>query len=553
MLCSLTIKNYVLIKELNFEPKAGLSTITGETGAGKSILLGALGLITGHRADTQTLLDKDEKCVVEAVFDITNYSLNTFFEDNDLDFESKTIIRREINPAGKSRAFINDVPVTLDILKSLGKLLIDVHSQGETQELHGKEYQVKVVDFLTDSVTLARKYSAQFSALKKFKKALEVLKANANQGSQEQEFNLFLLQELQSINLESIDFNSLESEVKSIENFGEIKTSLASLIQLIDGEEVSVNQLLGVSLQQVKTLTKLSSKYEDLEQKASDIFYNIQELIKTITHENEAMEIDEETAQLKLDQFNVLQTLLKKHRVDNVVQLIEIKEELERKTNLVANFDGEIANLENTIIAETEKLLSVGEKLHEHRLSKSGLVSKRIVSICQELGISEAEFSIDFDALVNPTNFGLYDMRLLFSANKGIALQEMSKAASGGEFSRLMFAIKSLLAEKTHLPTIIFDEIDTGISGEIALKMGALMRKMGLKHQMISITHLPQIAAKGEHHFFVYKDHSGAVSSSNIRLLSTEERTVKIAEMIAGNNPGATALQSAKELLEFEN
>ncbi len=549
MLCSLKIQNYVLIQQLNFKPQEGLNTITGETGAGKSILLGALGLITGQRADVNTLLDKEQKCIVEASFDIGKYNLHSLFETLDLDYETKTLIRREINPAGKSRAFINDSPVTLDVLKTLGNRLIDIHSQNETQQLHTKEYQEDVLDFLSDSFELKKEYTAQYKLLRHLKKQLLDLQSNAERGSKEQEYNLFLLNELSAIKLEEINQKILEDEVKSIENFSEIKSNLAELDQIIESSEISISSLLALSLQQTKNLAKLSGKYSALDEQMLELSTSLQELYKIIVKENESLDIDEDNAQLKLDQYTTLQNLLRKHKVLEVAELIALRDQLIQKTNLVANFDQEISKIEKKLKEENKQLVVLGEKLHKNRSAKSEVINQKIISICQLLGISEAGFKIEFTPTPQATVFGLYDIQFMFSANKGIALQEMSKAASGGEFSRLMFAVKSLLAEKIHLPTIIFDEIDTGISGEIALKMGALMQKMGENHQMICITHLPQIAAKGQHHFFVYKDHSGQVSSSNIRKIESEERIGKIAEMIGGNNPGQSAINSAIDLI----
>ncbi len=549
MLCSLKIQNYVLIQQLNFKPQEGLNTITGETGAGKSILLGALGLITGQRADVNTLLDKEQKCIVEASFDIGKYNLHSLFETLDLDYETKTLIRREINPAGKSRAFINDSPVTLDVLKTLGNRLIDIHSQNETQQLHTKEYQEDVLDFLSDSLELKKEYTAQYKLLRHLKKQLLDLQSNAERGSKEQEYNLFLLNELSAIKLEEINQKILQDEVKSIENFSEIKSNLAELDQIIESSEISISSLLALSLQQTKNLAKLSGKYSALDEQMLELSTSLQELYKIIVKENESLDIDEDNAQLKLDQYTTLQNLLRKHKVLEVVELIALRDQLIQKTNLVANFDQEISKIEKKLKEENKQLVVLGEKLHKNRSAKSEGINQKIISICQLLGISEAGFKIEFTPTPQATVFGLYDIQFMFSANKGIALQEMSKAASGGEFSRLMFAVKSLLAEKIHLPTIIFDEIDTGISGEIALKMGALMQKMGENHQMICITHLPQIAAKGQHHFFVYKDHSGQVSSSNIRKIESEERIGKIAEMIGGNNPGQSAINSAIDLI----
>lgn len=549
MLSSLNIKNYALIRDLKFTPKNGLNTITGETGAGKSILLGALGLITGNRADTHVLLDKTTKCVVEGHFKIHNYQLTHIFETLDIDYEDLTIIRREITPAGKSRAFVNDTPVTLDVLKKLGARLIDVHSQNETIKLNTQNYQSRILDFLTDSHTARDRFKKQFHLLKGLEKQLTEIKSTAEKEKSELDYHSFLLNELNEIDFEGLDADKLENEVKAIENFSDIKEGLAELNQAFESSEYSLIQLISEAVQSSKNLSKLSPQYQKIEERIHSLYYEITDLSKEITNEDGSLEIDEENIAQKIELYNKLQALLKKHQAADVAQLAQIKNDLEDKTAKASSVDENISQLERKIASETEKALNLAGKLHKSRSHHNQEINQKIAAVCAELGMPETVFEIGFEQLPELKLNGLYDIKFLFSSNKGVKPEEISKVASGGEFSRLMFAIKSLLATKTHLPTIIFDEIDTGISGEIALKMGRIMQEMSSEHQLICITHLPQIAAKGEHHFFVFKDNSGSTTESNIRQLVKEERTLKIAEMIGGDQPGEMAIKSAEELL----
>lgn len=549
MLSALNIKNYALIKNLKFEPQKGLNTITGETGAGKSILLGALGLITGKRADTNVLLDKTSKCIVEAHFNISEYDLKPFFESTDLDYEAETIVRREISPAGKSRAFVNDTPVNLAILTQLGSFLIDVHSQNETIQLNSQKYQTEILDGLTDSFGELKTYKAQYKVVNKLKKELNAIVESAEKEKSELDYHSFLLTELTEIDLDAIDGEKLETEIKAIENFSEIKSDLGNLINLLEDSEYSISKNLSEALQLSKNLTKLSPNLASIEERLNSLLFEQEDLAKEITATADNLDIDTDSIEDKIALFDSIQNLYRKHHVDTTEALLIIKQDLEQKTSYASNIDANIDKLKAELEKENAKLLALANKLHLSRSKNNASICKQIEAICTELGMPNTKFDIKHEELDELTNNGLYNIKFMFSANKGISTEELSKVASGGEFSRLMFAIKSILATKTHLPTIIFDEIDTGISGEIALKMGILMQKMSIEHQLICITHLPQIASKGENHYFVYKDNSGKTTSSNIRLLEQSERKIKIAEMIAGENPGETALRSAEELL----
>lgn len=550
MLHNLYIKNYALIKDTEFCPEVGLNTLTGETGAGKSILLGALGLVSGKRADTSVLLDKESKCVVEATFKLNETFFKPFFIELDLDFEPETIIRREISNSGKSRAFVNDTPVNLEALKQLGTHLIDIHSQHETIKLNSVAYQTDILDLLTDSKPLLSTYQEQYKKVQELKKVLRETINSAQKEKSELDYNLFILKELNEIEYDGLDIEKLENDVKLIENFAEIKNLLSSLHHLLDDGEYSVSNLLGEATTLTKDLSKLSPEHRSFNERLQVIFTEAQDLAKEVSNSNEYLDIDENETQEKIKTYSKTQHLLQKHAVSTVTELSEIKTKLEISTQKASNLDEYIQDLEKQIDQENNDLTNKGKKLFKNRFNNIESMNKSISLLCKELGMPDAIFEVVHSPLETPGKHGLNNIQFMFSANKGRAGEELGKVASGGEFSRLLFSLKSLLAEKTNLPTIIFDEIDTGISGEIALKMGKLMQQMSDKHQLICITHLPQIAAKGKHQFFVYKDNSGTTTTSHIRLLKPDERLRKIAEMIAGENPDTNAIASAKSLLD---
>lgn len=549
MLTKLYIKNYALIQDSEFTPKNGLNTLTGETGAGKSILLGALGLVTGKRADTSVLLQKDNKCVVEATFNLKQEFFQPLFQEHDLDFEAETIIRREISNSGKSRAFVNDTPLNLDTLKKIGIHLIDIHSQNETIKLNSVAYQTDILDLLTDSKPFLKVYQEQYKTVQHLKKELEETIKNAQQHKSELDYNLFLLNELNEVRLEEIDVPALENEVKLIENFTEVKGLLSGLNGLLEEGEYNITDLLGEASILTRDLSKLSPEHEKFNARLLSIINELQDLSNEISNSNDYLEIDENEVKEKINVYSKTQNLLQKHGVNTSEELLQIKNDLEQSTQKASNLDNHLLELKENIEKQESILLKKGDKLHRNRFKEVPFFNKQISSLCKDLGMPDAVFEIKHLPLEKPNLFGLNHIQFMFTANKGRQSEELGKVASGGEFSRLMFSLKYLLAEKTNLPTILFDEIDTGISGEIALKMGTLMQKMSKTHQLICITHLPQIASKGASQFFVYKNNTGPITTSHIRLLEPEERLNKIAEMIAGENPNQSAIESAKELL----
>lgn len=550
MLKKLQIQNYALIKELTFQPNSRLNTITGETGAGKSIMLGALGLILGKRADTKSLFDDNQKCIIEGVFDIDNYHLESLFEENDLDYQKETIIRREITPAGKSRAFINDTPTTLDVLKDIGNQLIDIHSQHDTQFLKKKDIQLTLIDAFSESFGLLKDYQSTFKAYQKSNKALLDLKASAINSKSELDYNTHLLNELVALTPVEGEEVDIEKEMKLIDNIEVIKTNLFSAQNALNNEDSGSEKGLYEASSHLKEIELLSDNYAQLSERLQNIQHELADIVSEIESENENIEFDQARSEEVKGRYDQLQALLKKHFCSTAKELIDIQSTLKDKVSSTNNLDEKIESLE----LDTKKLLlkvnDLGQKLSQKRTECFSKLSYEIELIISQLGMPDAVFKITRSEIA-PTNTGIDEIKFHFSANKGRTPIELKSAASGGEMSRLMFAIKGIMADKVALPTIIFDEIDTGISGEVAMQMGGLMTKTSKRHQIITITHLPQIAAQGESHFFVFKQDNTTQTESSIRELNQAEREQEIAEMIGGKTPSQTALDSARELLGY--
>lgn len=549
MLKHLLIKNYALIQELSITPSANLNIITGETGAGKSIMLGAVGLLLGNRADTKSLLNEDSKCVIEGQFDLREYNLESLFKKEDLDFEENTIIRREISPSGKSRAFVNDTPVTLDVLKKLGIKLMDVHSQHETLQLGKNTFQLKFIDVFANTIGIRNEYFRLYTAYKNSLKTLNDLKAENESMSKEADYNTFLLDELSEAKLQPDEQDSLEKSVKLMEHAEEIKAKLNESISILTNDEFSVTsgmQQLRVALNQ---LSKYSDTYKKLAERIESTLIELNDISSEIEKAESDVNFDPEEAQLAQDRLSLIYQLQQKHSVLDVSSLLEIQSELEEKVSRTLNLSDEITKAEQ----ETERLLKEvnqkGEELSNKRQSCFEKLSKELTSLLSEVGMPDATIEI-VRTEIEPEASGLDEIQILFSANKGIAPQQLSKVASGGEFSRLMFCIKYILASKIAMPTVIFDEIDTGVSGEIAIKLGKLMKKMAQNHQLITISHLPQIAAKGDQHYFVYKDNSSDKAVSKIKELDENQRIEEIAKMLGGDSPSQVAFENAKELMQ---
>lgn len=549
MLKSLSISNYALIDQLLMQPSSGLSMITGETGAGKSIMLGAVGLLLGNRADTKVLLHEDKKCVVEGVFEIGDYQLEAFFEENELDFDQTCIIRREISPGGKSRSFVNDTPVLLDVLKLLGSRLMDVHSQHDTLLLGDGSYQLQLVDSFSQSQSEKNTYQSAYRNYKKSKKRLEELKQKASELQKEADFNQFLLDELSSLALVPGEQAELESTQEILENAEEIKLKINEMLALFQEEQYGVLNGLGQISHTFSALERLAHKFGGVRERFQSAFIELKDLAETLSDEESKVELDFgklEEIRLRLSRIYQLQ---KKHGVSSVEELMAIEKDLADKVFQFQNLDESLAITEAEYKEAEKAMRTAGVLLSKKRKGCFDSFAEQLQNLLKDLGMENARVRIE-SREITPAGSGIDEVEVLFSANKGGQLQPLKKVASGGEFSRLLFAIKYLMADKMAMPTLIFDEIDTGISGEVALQMVRMMKDIANKHQVICITHLPQVAAKGERHFFVYKDNSSEKTISKIKLLAQDERVHELAKMIAGANPSAFALESAKELLQ---
>lgn len=549
MLTSLSIKNYTLIENLNIDFSSGFSVITGETGAGKSMLLGALGLVLGKRADLSSVKNQQEKCVIEAVFSVEKYGLKAFFEDNDLDFENETIIRREILPNGKSRAFVNDSPVNLNQLEVLGDMLMDIHSQHQTRELSEEKYQFEVLDILAQNEGLLLEYSQQLNEYKKNKKALEKAENSLKELFKEKEYNLFLFNELNDSNLRENEQEELESEFEKLNNVEIIKEVLSKTILLADNEPLGITQNLNEIKSSFQKIASFSQAYQEILERISSIHIELEDILSEVNNLSENITDNPVELDRIGDKLQLIYTLQKKHQVNSVEALIRIKDNLEQKVVSADDLDLVIAKTRK-IIAQNEMLLDkIALALYNNRKKAIKIFDQKITALLAELGMANARFDIKLNQTGNYFTNGKDQIEFLFSANKGGSFGLLKKTASGGELSRIMLTIKAVLAEYKAMPTIIFDEIDTGVSGEIALKMAQIMQDISKNRQVISITHLPQIASKGNNHYKVYKSVTEVDTVSDLKLLSNKERIEEIAEMLSGKHPSESALSHAKTLL----
>jgi DNA repair protein RecN (Recombination protein N) len=548
MLKHLTIKNYALIKSLHLSPSTHLNVVTGETGAGKSIMLGAIGLLMGNRADTKVLWDENDKCITEATFEIGNYNLQSFFTSEDLDYDTTTVIRREISPGGKSRAFINDTPVTLDVMKKLGGMLMDIHSQHETLQLGNQAFQLKLIDAFAGNKELLNGYTEVWRQYQTSKKEYETLVRDADSLRQESDYINFQLTELLAANLEDGEQEKIESEVKIMEHAEEIKSRFHTIVQLLSDSEFNSRSSIAEAKVNLQHLAAFAPHYETLFQRLESVRIELDDIINEIEKEEERVEFDPNHAEVIKERLNLIYRLLKKHRVNQLPELLAIQEELQRKSQLTTNLDESIAKAKAEFQKAEKELNTQAVKLTAARKKAFDPLCKEIIALLKELGIADAVLKIEHQE-TTPSNSGADAIEIVFSANKGITPRPLAQVASGGEFSRLMFCIKYVMATKTSMPTLILDEIDNGISGEVAIKLGTLMKAMAKRHQLITISHLPQIAAKADAHYFVYKDNTSSKTISNIKALTETERVEEIAKMIGGDAPSKIARENAKELL----
>lgn len=550
MLKELEIKNYALIEHLHLQPHQALNIITGETGAGKSIMLGAIGLLLGNRADTKALFNENEKCVIEALFDITAYQMQYLFDNADLDYQAQTTIRREIAPSGKSRAFINDTPVNLDTLKLIGTKLLDVHSQHDNLQLGNHIFQLNIVDLFANNQNLLKEYQIAYKAYSQIKKQYQQKQKEYAEFQKEYDYNSFLYKELEEAKLLPDEQEEAEQELQKLERSEEIKTKFQRIALYLSVGDNAVTDELRMNTNLLSSLTDISAVYAELYERLESCRAELQDIADEIEKEYESIEYSPEKIEELNQRLSLIYQLQKKHQAKTIQELLKKQEILEEKVRKVENFDDEIQELSSQLKEKKIILDQKGVILSDSRHQIKAILAQELMQLLNELGMPNAVLQVNITPQ-EPTQEGIDIVNFLFSANKGVNPQEISKVASGGEFSRLMLAVKYILANKTALPTIIFDEIDTGISGEIAFKMGKMFQIMSHQHQIMAITHLPQIASKGNNHYFVYKDNNAERTISRIKQLSEQERIQEIAQMISGSTISENSIRSAKELLEI--
>ncbi len=550
MLIKLYVQNYALIKELDVELENGLTIITGETGAGKSILLGALSLILGTRADSSVLLDKNEKCIVEGTFRIEEYELNEFFISNELDYETVTILRREINPAGKSRAFINDTPVTVNLLKELGDRLIDIHSQHQTLMLNDNSFQLNLIDSFSGTAKLKNKYSYTYSNYRKLKKEYSIVKEKADKNRADLEYYQFQFNQLEEAKLDKGEQAELETEQELLGHTEEIKLALSSSSNLFFAEGISILSMLREAKANLGRIRTFLPDGESLLSRTESSLIELDDLAAEIEKLAVSIEADPQRLIQVNNRLDIIYALIQKHRVNDLNELINKKEEIKDFIKSIVSGDERLIELEGLLEKEANTLKIISEEMSDKRKSVLPDIESRITELLKQLGIPNAKFRISLTQLQDFTPTGIDQADFLFSANKQIAPENLAKIASGGELSRVMLSLKSLLTRNNNLPTIIFDEIDAGVSGEVADKVGQILSGMGKYMQVINITHLPQVASRGTRHYHVYKDDTDNSTFTRVKLLSHEERILEVARLLSGSEITETAMKNARELLK---
>ncbi|WP_432709823.1 DNA repair protein RecN [Pedobacter sp.] len=550
MLQKLSIRNYALIDNVEMELDKGLNIITGETGAGKSIMLGALSLILGHRAETKFFFNQEKKCIIEGIFKLKGDRLKPLFEEHDLDFQEESILRREISIDGKSRAFINDTPVTLSVMKHLGERFIDIHSQHATLELNDPGFQLAVVDGLANHESLLNDYREGFKLFKRNQLRLSDLQKIADEARNKQDYEQFLFNELEQANLQAEEQEILEAELQTLNNAESIKRSLVTSYQLLSDDELSALPMLKEAVSQLHAVDKFNPAYAELTERLRSTLIELKDISGELATLEEHVVFNPARIEEISHRLDLLYTLQQKHRVNSVPELLAIQEELSNNLSLILSGEEEIERLQK----ETEQLKvaleKMAEKLSANRSKSIKATESQVAEILTQAGMPNAKIKIKQTVVTELNKDGKDNIALLFSANSGQPPAPVAKVASGGELSRIMLAIKSILAKHSDLPTLIFDEIDTGISGEIALRVGQVIGQLEQNMQVVCITHLPQIAAKGNAHFFVYKNEDAARSTTGIKRLDREGRVYVIAEMLSGKPPGKSAMANARDLLD---
>ena len=549
MLSRIYIQNFALIDQLEINFKKGLQVITGETGAGKSIILGALRLILGERADSKSISDFSTKSVVEAEFKISE-SLKIFFEENDLDFEEDTIIRREILPSGKSRAFVNDVPVTLDVLKELSERLIDIHSQFETSQLFSEEYQFKIIDGLSENKNLIESYQSDYFEFQRKQRELEKLKNTLSEGNKESDYKLFLLEELEAAQLETVNYELLQSQISLAENKGAISELLAQIFARTDQEEVGLFDGFYDVKNKLSRVADLSLQFSELNARLEENYVEFKDILFQLQNEAEKLDANPEDLLVLQEQNDKINALFLKHKVSDIEDLLKIKEELSLEKNSFEDIENKIAQLEKEITEASQSLLKKAEILSKNRKKTAPVFVEKVESLLHQLGLEKAKVEVELSSTKEFGKFGTEKIQLLFQANAGFALKPIQNAISGGERSRVMLSIKKLMAENAELPTLILDEIDTGVSGRIADEMGNVMQEMAENMQLIVITHLAQVAAKGNDNYKVQKSDIEGKTQTRIFPLNQEEKLTEIAQLLSGSKITDAAILQAKELMQ---
>lgn len=549
MLTKLTVSNYALISELLVEFQPGLNSVTGETGAGKSIILGALGLIIGNRADLSALKNKNAKCIIEGVFDVADYKIESFFLENDLDYDSLTILRREITPSGKSRAFINDTPVNLKVLGTLGLKLVDIHSQHQNLELANQKFQLDLVDRVSESDKIYNEYKYVYTNFKSLEKSLEDVVLKSEKAKADLDYFQFQFDKLEEANLQVEEQDELEIELKKLTHAEEIKNALVQTQEFIDGDRISVVQNLKDSIKMLENVEQYIPEIKLLTERLQSSFIEIKDILDEINQIAERTEYDPMRIEFVNDRLNLIYGLQQKHHVATVKELLEIKDSLNEKILRVTGFEDEIVEIKKQLKECRFELEKLGNELSDIRKKSFDSIEKSIINDLLQLGMQKSKFHIIHHELEDFGPTGKDAVSFLFSANVDAEPTEISKIASGGEMSRLMLSIKNLLRKSKLLPTVIFDEIDSGVSGEIALKMGNILKDFSKSTQIINITHLPQIAAKGDIHFLVYKNELDSKTYISVKKLSEKERIEELAKMVGGDILSDTTLKTAEQLL----
>lgn len=549
MLTALSIKNYALIDDLKVDFPEGFIIITGETGSGKSIMLDALSLILGKRADMSALRNKEEKCIIEAEFSLQNYEFQPLFQELDIDYDPQTIIRREILPSGKSRAFVNDVPATLEVLSRLGQVLVDIHSQHQTLALSDTSFQFAIIDAMANDKSLLTEYVQLHQLLKKEQKKLEELIEFQKNAKKEYDYNLHQLKELKSATLEEGILEELEESYEEASNIEDIKENVSESLYLLNDENIGILNNLRELKRSFSSLTEYKQLYRDLYERIESAFLELEDLASEISDIDESIEADPDNLEQISKQLNKIYSLQKKHSAATVEELIAIQQELEEAVSKTESVDIDLNKQKKIVEEQHTATLKKANQLHKVREKVIPALDKKLTNFMHELGMPNGRFSITLTATDTFFANGNDELSFLFSANKGGDFGQLKKVASGGELSRIMLAVKAIMAEHTALPTIMFDEIDTGVSGEISQKMGDIMKQMSQNRQVFAITHLPQIAAKGAYHFKVFKEDSKGKTTTHLKLLTEEERITELSEMLEGKNSGASARNHAIELL----